>query len=168
MSRRIVTGHDSRGKSAILSDGLPPQLHPMQGAEVGADFVEIWSDPASVPVMQAAVASEPTARVFTMMPPSGHLLRIIDVYPLSRGGSRTLMHQTSTLDYVVVIEGELTLILDDSEVTLTPGEVVVQRGTLHAWENRSDQNAKAAFFHLAATFDDGLLDILPKPLELMR
>jgi Cupin domain len=168
VSRRIVTGHDASGKSVILTEALPLQGHPMQGPEVGADFAEVWSEAATVPTLTAQPASEPTARDFVMMPLSGHLLRLIDVYPLSGGGSRTVMHRTSTLDYVVVIEGELTLILDDSEAILKCGDTVVQRGTLHAWENRSDRVAKAVFFHIDARFDESLLDILPKPLDLMR
>jgi mannose-6-phosphate isomerase-like protein (cupin superfamily) len=166
MSRRIVTGHDATGKSVILSETIPPQTHPMQGAEVGADFVEIWND-ATIPVLTARAPAEPTARDFVMMPSSGHLLRIIDVYPLSAGGSRTVMHRTRTLDYVVVIEGEIALILDDSETIVRPGDVVVQRGTLHAWENRSNTMARAAFFHIDARFSDELLETLPKPLDLL-
>jgi uncharacterized cupin superfamily protein len=77
------------------------------------------------------------------------------------------MHRTRTLDYVVVIEGELVLILDDSEVILKPGDVVVQRGTDHAWENRSATIARAAFFHIDARFSEELLAKLPKPLALL-
>jgi mannose-6-phosphate isomerase-like protein (cupin superfamily) len=152
--RRIVTGHDESGKSIILSDGPPPQTHAMTGPGVGADFVEMWNVPDAVPSLAA-------------MPPSGHLLRLIELYPASMGGHRTVMHRTRTLDYVVVIEGEVTLLLDDSEVVLAPGDVVVQRGTNHAWENRSDSIARCAFFHIDATFDDAMLETLPKPLELM-
>ncbi len=90
------------------------------------------------------------------------------MYPPAAGGSRTVMHRTSTLDYVVVIEGEVVLVLTDSEVMLKPGDVVVQRGTDHAWENRSNATARMAFFHIDAAFSDELLDKLPKPLELMR
>jgi uncharacterized cupin superfamily protein len=67
-----------------------------------------------------------------------------------------------------VIEGELVLILDDSEVTLKPGDVVVQRGTDHAWENRSGTIARAAFFHIDARFGEDLLANLPQPLALLR
>jgi uncharacterized cupin superfamily protein len=77
------------------------------------------------------------------------------------------MHRTRTLDYVVLIEGELVLILDDSEVALKAGDVVVQRGTDHAWENRSDTVARAAFFHIDARFSEELLAALPEPLVLM-
>jgi len=165
-SRRIVTGHDADGKSVILSNGPPPQHH---GRDfTGADFIEIWNVADPVPPLTPAEPREPNERPFTMMPASGHLLRIIDMYPASQGGGRTVMHRTRTLDYVVVIEGEVTLILDESEVTLRQGEVVVQRGTDHAWENRSDAVARMAYVHIAAQFDEELLALLPQPLALME
>ncbi|HUK00842.1 MAG TPA: cupin domain-containing protein [Steroidobacteraceae bacterium] len=166
--RRVVTGHDARGKSVVLSDGTPPQRHAMHGPEVGADFFEIWNSPQSVPVLSSTEAREPSEREFTIMPTSGHLLRIIEVYPPQAGGKRTVMHRTKTLDYMVVIEGEIVLVLDDSEVLLKQGDVVVQRGTDHAWENRADRVARLAFFHIDAEFSPELLAKLPKPLQLMR
>ena len=166
--RRVVTGHDDQGTSVVLSDGPPPQHHGMQGPGVGADFVEIWSTPQPVPELTSTPASEPNERAFTIMPPEGHLLRLIRIYPPKDGGKRTIMHRTKTLDYVVVIEGEVVLILDDSEVVLGKGEVVVQRGTNHAWENRSEEVALMAFFHIDAEFAPELLAKLPQPLELMR
>ena len=102
------------------------------------------------------------------MPPTGHLIRIIDIYPPRLGGKRTVMHRTRTLDYAVVIAGEIVLVLDDSEVVLGPGEVVVQRGTDHAWENRTDKVTRMAFFHIAGEFSDELLAKLPRSLELME
>jgi mannose-6-phosphate isomerase-like protein (cupin superfamily) len=140
----------------------------MRGPQIGADFHEIWSDSGAVPELTSAIIREPNERPFTLMPPSGHLIRMLDVYPLSAGGKRTAMHRTRTLDYVVVIEGELVLILDDCEVVLKPADVVVQRGTDHAWENRSDRIARAAFFHIDARFSEELLAKLPQPLPLMR
>jgi hypothetical protein len=59
-------------------------------------------------------------------------------------------------------------VLDDSEVVLEQGDVVVQRGTDHAWENRSDKVARLAFFHIDAEFSEELLAKLPRPLKLMR
>lgn len=166
--RRVVTGHDAGGRSVILSDGVPPQEHAMHGAGVGADFLEMWSTPETVPTLTSQPDSEPSLRPFTIMPPSGHLMRIIDIYPPSMGGRRTVMHRTRTLDYAVVIEGEVVLVLSDSEVALGPGAVVVQRGTDHAWENRGDAVTRMAFFHIAAEFSDELLAKLPRPLELME
>ena len=165
-NRRVVTGHDARGKSIILSDGAPPQNHPMHGPVIGADFQEMWSDADAVPTLTPVPAGEPNDRAFTLMPAAGHLLRLLHVQPLKHGGKRTEMHRTRTLDYVVVIEGELVLILDDSEAVLRAGDVVVQRGTDHAWENRSDMIARAAFFHIDARFGEELLARLPKPLAL--
>jgi mannose-6-phosphate isomerase-like protein (cupin superfamily) len=150
----------------VLADGRPPQHHDMSGPGIGADFHEIWSDARATPELTSVAAQEPNERPFTIMPAAGHRLRILDVYPLSEGGRRTPMHRTRTLDYVVVIEGELVLILDDCEVVLKPGDVVVQRGTDHAWENRSGRIARAAFFHLDARFSEELLAKLPKPLAL--
>ena len=166
--RRVVTGHDEHGKSVVVSDGPPPQHHPMHGPAVGADFIEVWNAPQAVPLLTSVEAREPNEREFTIMPVAGHLLRILEVYPPQAGGKRTVMHRTQTLDYVVMIEGKLVLLLDDSEVTLKAGDVVVQRGTDHAWENRSDKVARAAFFHIDARFSDELLAKLPKPLNLMR
>jgi mannose-6-phosphate isomerase-like protein (cupin superfamily) len=166
--RRVVTGHDKSGKSVVLSDGAPPQHHPLQGPAVGADFFEMWNVPTAVPQLTSVEAREPNEREFTIMPAAGHLLRIIDIYPPQGGGKRTVMHRTKTLDYVVVIEGEVVLVLDDSEVTLKKSDVVIQRGTGHAWENRSDKVARMAFFHIDAQFSEELLAKLPRPLELMR
>ena len=166
--RRVVTGHDASGKSVVVSDGTSPQGHPMQGPAVGADFTEIWSTPEAVPALTSLPDGEPTARPFTIMPPTGHLIRIIDIYPPNMGGKRTVMHRTRTLDYAVVIEGEIVLVLDDSEVVLGPGEVVVQRGTDHAWENRTGKVTRMAFFHIAGEFSGELLANLPRPLELME
>ena len=168
MVRRVVTGHDANGKSLVLSDGDPPQHHDMKGPKLGADFHEVWGTPEAIPTLTSMPMREPNERAFSIMPSSGHLLRIIDIYPLKDGGTRTVMHRTKTLDYVVVIEGEAVLILDDSEVTLKRSDVVVQRGTDHAWENRSDRPARVAFFHIAAQFAPELLEKLPQPLNLMR
>jgi hypothetical protein len=166
--RRVVTGHDPNGKSVVVSDGSPPQNHPMHGQEVGADFFEIWNVTNPVPQLTSLESSEPNDRDFTIMPVAGHLIRIIDIYPPAQGGKRTVMHRTRTLDYAVVIEGEVVLVLDDSEVILKKSDVVVQRGTDHAWENRSDKVARMAFFHIDAQFSGELLAKLPKPLELLK
>jgi mannose-6-phosphate isomerase-like protein (cupin superfamily) len=166
--RRVVTGHDGSGKSIVLSDGPPPQHHQMSGPAIGANFYEIWNTTSSVPLLTATEAREPNERGFSIMPVSGHLFRVIDIYPPQEGGKRTAMHRTKTLDYVVVIEGEVVLLLDDTELTLNKGDVVVQRGTDHAWENRTDKVARMAFFHIDAEFSEELLSKLPNPLELMR
>ena len=166
--RRVVTGHDASGKSLVVSDGAPPQKHEMRRPTIGADFFEVWNESSEVPLLASVPEGEPNDRGFSLMPASGHLVRIIDVYPLKDGGERTVMHRTKSLDYAVVIEGEVVLIFEDSEVVLRKSDVVVQRGTNHAWENRSDSIARMAFFHVNAEFSEELLAKLPKPLELLR
>ena len=166
--RRVVTGHDENGKSIVISDGTPPQHHEMNGPAIGTDFFEMWGDSNLVPILTSVPDSEPNERAFTIMPATGHLIRILDVYPPKDGGKRTVMHRTQTLDYAVVIEGEIVLILEGSEVVLKQGDLVVQRGTNHAWENRSDKLTRMAFFHIDADFAAELLAKLPSPLELMR
>lgn len=165
--RRIVTGHDAAGRSVVLSERWPDQHHTMSGPAIGADFHEVWREGAAVPELGSVPVAEPTAGPFQLMPGAGHLVRMLEVYPLERGGFRTAMHRTSTLDYVVVIEGELVLILDDGETVLQAGDIVVQRGTDHAWENRSDRIARAVFVHIAARFDAALRAALPSDLHLL-
>ncbi len=63
-----------------------------------------------------------------------------------------LMHRTESVDYGIVIDGEMTLVLDDGEVLLTPGSVVVQRGTNHAWANRSGKPCRMLFVLIAGTY----------------
>jgi len=166
-ARRVVTGHDASGKSVILSDGPPPQNHPMQGRSVGADFIEMWNTIAA-PAPISLREPEPNERPFRMMPAPGGLIRLIDIYPLSQRGQRTVMHRTKTIDCVVVIEGELTLLLDDgSETTLHPSDVVIQRGTNHAWENRGASVCRAVFMHFEGEFAPELRARLPEKLDLM-
>jgi uncharacterized cupin superfamily protein len=66
------------------------------------------------------------------------------------------MHRTATVDYGIVIEGEMTLILDDSEVTLPQGTVVIQRGTNHAWANRSDRPCRMLFILMDGRYEPTL------------
>ena len=70
------------------------------------------------------------------------------------------MHRTRTIDYGIVLEGQMVLILSDSEVVLNAGDVVVQRATDHAWENRSGQPAKMAFILIGAEFDSELAGLI--------
>ncbi len=72
------------------------------------------------------------------------------------GGPHPLMHRTETVDYGIVIEGEMTLVVDQGETLLHAGDVVVQRGTNHAWANRSDRSCRMAFVLIDGRFADGL------------
>lgn len=151
--RRVVTGHDERGVSVFASDGPVPIV---RTAPDGALFCEIWSTDA-MPAQIGAAASDPTLTSVTVPPgPNGTKIRF-NVLP---SGVVSPMHRTQSVDYGIVLDGEVVLVLDDSETTLRPGDVVVQRGTNHRWENRSEQTARMAFILVDGEFTSELLDTL--------
>jgi quercetin dioxygenase-like cupin family protein len=136
--RRIVTGHDASGKSIVLSDAPAPKT-----LDIGtASFHEIWVT-AETPVQIAAAEPEPTDRpVRVPPPPDGVMVRFTEMAP----GAESPMHRTETVDVGVVLEGETWLLLDDgSETRVGVGDAVVQRGTNHAWANRSDRPVRMLF-----------------------
>lgn len=155
MVRRVVTGHDEKGRSVILSDGAPPVVR-----EIDADrtsFYEIWStDDSPAPV--APDEPEPTERALRVSPsPYGTKVRIVEFEP----GAASPMHRTQSVDYGIVLEGEMYLVLDDSETRVEAGTVAVQRGTVHAWQNRSDKVARMIFILVAGEFTEELKALLP-------
>ncbi len=145
--RRIVTGHDASGKSVVLSDTPSPTT-----TEIGtAAFHEIWVT-EGMPVQIPATEPESTDRPIRVPPPpNGVMIRFTEMEP----GAASPMHRTETLDVGVVLEGETWLLLDDGSETLVgPGDAVVQRGTNHAWENRSDRPVRMLFVLVDGTITD--------------
>jgi quercetin dioxygenase-like cupin family protein len=155
--RRVVTGHDETGKSVVLSDGPVPRSEDFGDTR----YIELWRTDASPAPIRATEPHEPTDVPLTVAQPDGSVVRYVDFAPASNGGKRTPMHRTRTIDYGVVLEGEVVLILDDSEVTLKQGDVVIQRGTNHAWENRTAKPARIVFVLLDGKFDPALEAKLP-------
>ncbi|MCW5636762.1 MAG: cupin domain-containing protein [Rubrivivax sp.] len=167
---RVVTGHDAEGKAIVASNGPLPTVVEI-AAIPGTVFHEVWST-AGTPAL-VDNGPDPTAGALTLPPPRlGTRMRFVDIPPdsaefLAHGAARMkdaftqvgdvqastvkadsphpLMHRTESVDYGIVIEGEMTLVLDDSEVLLRPGSVVVQRGTNHAWANRSGRLCRMLF-----------------------
>ena len=72
------------------------------------------------------------------------------------GGRHPMMHRTETIDYAVVLDGEITLLLDDVDVQLKTGDVVIQRGTNHAWSNRSGKPCRMLYILIDGRFDPDL------------
>ncbi len=129
--RRVVTGHDGDGKSTIVLDDAP------DAAMLGGDkdrraLTELWATHAT--------AFEPGASEF----------RVVDL----PAGNRREMHRTDTVDYGIVLTGEVHLILEVAETLLQTGDVVIQCGTYHAWHNRSDSVARMAFINLSGQVTD--------------
>ena len=151
--RRVVTGHDERGVSVFVSDGPVPVV---RTAPDGAYFCEIWSTDA-MPAPVAAIEDDPTLGALTVPPsPNGTKIRINEFPP----GAVSPVHRTQSVDYGIVLSGEVVLALDDSETVLRAGDVAVQRGTSHRWENRSPDTARMAFILVDGAFTVELLDTL--------
>jgi naringenin degradation protein FdeH len=151
--RRVVTGHDERGASVFTADGPVPVV---RAAPDGALFYEVWSTDA-MPAPIGAAGPDPTLAALTVPPaPNGTKIRVNEFPP----GVVSPVHRTQSVDYGIVLDGEVVLVLDDSETALRAGDVVVQRGTSHRWENRSGRTARMAFILIDGAFAPQLLDLL--------
>lgn len=179
--QRYVTGHDANGQAVVALEGPAPLVAHIE-AIPGTVFHELWATgPTPVAVGNGPEAIAPPLR---LPPPAGGTrIRIVDIPPdtaefLAQGAARMaaafgeigdlgastvqahsphpLMHRTETVDYGIVIEGELVLVLDREERVLHPGDVVVQRGTNHAWANRSGRPCRVAFVLLDGRYEPEL------------
>jgi quercetin dioxygenase-like cupin family protein len=158
--RRIVTGHDSGGRSVVLSDAPTPTTASLDN---GAAFHEIWATGDTPAPIDAVASAEPTARPLQVAPdPGGTIVHVIDMPP----GAVAPLHRTRTIDYGVVLDGEVDLELDDgSVVTMSTGDVVVQRGTAHAWHNRSSSTVRLFFVNVDGEFSAELQSSLGDALS---
>ena len=138
--RRIVTGHDSRGRAVFVADGPTPNVWE---APDGGPVYELWQH-AGTPD-NAGEFVDPVLGHRSFPPPAGgSVLRIVDFAPRSPDDA-VHMHRTASLDYCYVIAGSIVAVLDDAEVTMTAGDVLIQRGTNHGWRNESDAPCKVLF-----------------------
>mgnify|MGYP003338642733 FL=1 len=166
--RRIVTGHDAQGRSCIVEDGPCTSIRTVP-ERPGYRSVNVWRTteaPARVD------APDSIAQHQGILPPGqgGTILRIIDIPPESkdpverqrqisamfkgmfadahhdaRQGVHPGMHKTLTVDYALVLQGEIYALMDEGETLMKAGDVLIQRGTNHAWANRSDQMVRICF-----------------------
>ncbi len=166
-TRRVVTAIDEQGNSYFKHDGPTPGR-----VELGL-FIddEIWTDdpahpdPAGEhdPATAEGFQLEPPAggsciRIFTFLPDTGEAydpeVRAAAASRFDAGDAMEAdnpgMHTTATIDYGIVLSGNVTLELDKGEADLGPGDVVVQRATRHAWRNRSGQSCSVAFVLIAS------------------
>ena len=158
--RRIVTGHTPEGKSVIVSDGAPPRVETITGL-TGFSITPVWAtdhgmtalpgcDDPTLAMTRFVPGWGGTRFLITVLPPAGQapdpgadlsavpaelaakLPGLGDAMELENPG----MHTTDTVDYDIIISGELTLEVDDGqEVALKPGDIVIQNGTRHRWRN---------------------------------
>jgi mannose-6-phosphate isomerase-like protein (cupin superfamily) len=181
--RRIVTGHNSEGRAVIQEDAATLRIQRI-GGDFGPLFHEVWNTRATPAPIDAA-SGEPSEDGIVLAPPKGGTrIRVLDVPPEGEairtmspeqarahfaevgagsasahhgeGSRHALMHRTETIDYGIVIEGELVLIMDEGETTVRAGDIIIQRGTNHGWSNRSDRNCRIAFILIDGEFDADL------------
>jgi quercetin dioxygenase-like cupin family protein len=138
--RRVVTGHDASHVAKVVTDGPATNAKYPQPGVVSTMLWCTDGTPASIPIGEQP--EDMGARIIgTSPPPKGTRFAVIDFPP----GSKPHMHRTETIDYVIVIEGEVDMDMDDSTVKLKAGDIMIQRGTNHAWANRGDKRARVAF-----------------------
>jgi mannose-6-phosphate isomerase-like protein (cupin superfamily) len=165
--RRVVTGKDGAGKAIVVTDGAASRVHVRK--ELGVTNTVIWVTD-STPAKLSEPGDAANQEVGVVPPPNGTIFRIVEFGPAKdvqvdyqtrrqifermglapEGPSREKprdpgMHRTRTVDYAVILSGEIDMLLDDSEVHLNAGDVVIQRGTNHAWVNRGNEPCNVAF-----------------------
>jgi quercetin dioxygenase-like cupin family protein len=138
--RRVVTGHDGASIARAMLDA--PAANAKRPSS-GTVSTLIWcTDRMPADVSAGESFEDMGARILGTAPPAnGTRFTVID-FP---AGNPPHMHRTETLDYVIVLEGNIDMDMDDSTVTLRAGDILIQRGTNHAWANRSDKPARVAF-----------------------
>ncbi len=157
--RRVVTGHDKDGKSIIVMDGLAPNVLEMASMP-GVALTDLWRT-ATSPASNSGNTDSAVGRIRLEPPASGTILRIVEFPPdsawrntadarkafasIGAGGAPdhasadAMMHATATVDYIIVLRGEIYAVLDRGETLLKPGDILVQRGTNHSWSVRGSE-----------------------------
>lgn len=139
--RRVVTGHDKAGRAVVLIDEIAKNVtssRPGQAATV------VWTTD-QLPANNDGDADASIRNVSTSES-NGSVFRVVEYGP----GVSARMHRTDSIDYAVVIAGEIDMQLDDSEVHLKAGDILVQRGTIHNWVNRGTVPCVIAFALIGA------------------
>ncbi len=139
--RRIVTGHDEEGRAVVLIDEICENVFVTRPR---ANACNVWTT-AGFPVDNDGREDEGLRKVATTLP-NGTIFRVIEFLP----GVAPRRHRTDSIDYIVVMSGEIDMELEDESVHLKAGDVVIQRGTIHNWFNRGSEPCLIAFVLIAA------------------
>jgi len=134
--RRVVTGHDAYGRAIVTIDEMAKNIY---SSRPGISASVIWTTDTT-PADNSGAEDAATRKVGLTLA-GGTVFRVIEFAP----GAAPRVHRTDSIDYAVVISGEIDMQLDDSEVHLKAGDVLVQRGTIHNWVNRGDKPCVMAF-----------------------
>jgi quercetin dioxygenase-like cupin family protein len=134
--RRVVTGHDTKGRAVVKIDEISKNL---VSARPGSTACVVWTS-ESFPVENTGDTDEGLRKTGTTLA-KGTVFRVVEFAP----GVAPRVHRTDSIDYAVVVSGEIDMELDDSVVHLQAGDVLVQRGTIHNWVNRGTAPCVIAF-----------------------
>jgi len=134
--RRVVTGHDANGRAVVEIDEITQ--NPPSG-RLGRSPCVVWTT-ESFPVDNTGNEDGGKRQVGTTLK-NGTVFRVVEFMP----GVSPRVHRTDSIDYAVVMSGEIDMELDDSAVHLKAGDVLVQRGTIHNWVNRGTESCIIAF-----------------------
>ena len=134
--RRVITGHDGNGRAIVKIDEVSKNV---TSGRPGATACNIWTT-EGFPANNDGAADEGLRKVATTLK-NGTIFRVIEFAP----GLAARNHRTDSIDYAVVLSGEIDMELDDQVVTLRAGDVLVQRGTIHNWVNRYGAPCVIAF-----------------------
>jgi len=139
--RRVVTGHDANGRAVVKIDEVSKHL---VSSRPGSTACVVWTS-ESFPVDNTGDTDEGLRKVGTTLN-NGTVFRVVEFAP----GVAPRVHRTDSIDYAVVISGEIDMKLDNSVVHLKAGDVLVQRGTIHNWVNRGTEACVIAFILIDA------------------
>jgi mannose-6-phosphate isomerase-like protein (cupin superfamily) len=139
--RRVVTGHDAKGRAVVKIDEVSRKI---AANRPGASSTVVWTT-AGFPVDNSDDFDGAQRDVHTSEA-DGTVFRVVQFEP----GVSPRLHRTDSVDYAVVISGEIFMALDESEVHLKAGDVLVQRGTIHNWVNRGKEPCVIAFVLIGA------------------
>jgi mannose-6-phosphate isomerase-like protein (cupin superfamily) len=139
--RRVVTGHDDSGKAVVTTDEICRNVVSRRPKH---ESCVVWST-GSFPSDNSG-KEDGGVRAVASTDPNGTVFRIVRYEP----GVAPRNHRTDSVDYAVIISGEIDMVLDDSTVHLKQGDVLVQRGTIHNWVNRGGEACVIAFVLVAA------------------
>jgi quercetin dioxygenase-like cupin family protein len=138
--RRVVTGHDANNIAKVILEGAATNTKYSPSGNVSTMIWCTDGAPADIAIGEQ-VEDLGARRLGTAPPPHGTRFAVIDFPP----GNKPVMHRTETVDYVICLAGEIDMDMDQSTVKLRAGDVMVQRGTNHAWANRGSEPARLAF-----------------------
>jgi len=141
MARRIVTGNNAEGRSYFVSDTVVPEMHLWEtlesdGLGKATDGSPTRHLPSTAPNIEPPPGASKVVRV--SMQPWKTMKEQMKTQPIE-GLDAEGFHRTATIDYIMIVDGEVDLVLDEARTTVRPGDLVVQRNTNHAWHNNTDK-----------------------------